>query len=286
MYLELEPVAYGPRRSFASIVFEGRRFVCPHHRHPEFELVAIDEGRGRLVAGDHAGTFQAGDLYLLGENLPHLFQNQSLETRGARGARSQVIQFRRDFAGPGLFDVPEFHRVQRLLRAARRGLRIAGACRVRVRERMRAVHAAEGPDRVLGLLALLADLASVRTLRPLAGPGYDPAAVPADGRMPDIMAHIQENFTRALSVAEVAREAGLTPNAFCRYFKRQTRRTFTDVVNEIRVNEACRLLRESTAPVTEVCFASGFGNLAHFHAEFRRRMRHSPLKYRKQGGVL
>jgi AraC-like DNA-binding protein len=286
MYLELEPVAYGPRHSFASIVFAGRRFVCPHHRHPEFELVAIDGGGGRMVAGDHAGTFRAGDMFLLGEDLPHIFQNRPLSGRGARGARSQVIQFRRDFAGPGLFDLPEMQRVQRLLRAARRGLRITGACRARVRERMREVHHAQGAARVLGLLGLLDELAAARTLRPLAGPGYDPAAVPADGRMPQIMAHIQENFTGALSVGVVARRAGLTPNAFCRYFKRQTRRTFTDVVNEVRVNEACRLLRETTAAVTEVCFASGFGNLAHFHAEFRRRTKRSPLQYRKLGGGL
>ena len=73
MYLELEPVSYGLGRSFASIVFEGKKFVCPYHRHPEFELVAIDGSSGRLVVGDYTGTFRQGDLFFLVENLPHIF---------------------------------------------------------------------------------------------------------------------------------------------------------------------------------------------------------------------
>jgi transcriptional regulator GlxA family with amidase domain len=94
--------------------------------------------------------------------------------------------------------------------------------------------------------------------------------------MPAVMAYIHENLTGKLTVPEAARRAGLSPNAFCRYFKR---RAFTDLVNELRVGEASRLLLETPDSVIDVCFASGFGNLAHFHQEFRKRARTSPLSY-------
>jgi len=146
---------------------------------------------------------------------------------------------------------------------------------------MRKVHGMAGGRRVTGLLELLMDLAESRSLRPLASARYDASEVPSDGRMPAVMAYIHENLTGKLTVPEAARRAGLSPNAFCRYFKRQTRRTFTNLVNELRVGEATRLLLETPDSVTDVCFASGFGNLAHFHQEFRKRTRTSPLGYRR-----
>lgn len=284
MYLESETVCYGHGRSFASIVFEGPSVICPYHRHPEIELVAIDAGIGRIVVGDYLGTFRGGEIFILGAGLPHIFQS-ILGPAGGSRVRTHVIQFRGDFAGEGLFNMPEFLPFSRLLRAAARGLRLPSRLQPHVRESMREIHKLAGGRRVTGLLELLMDLAESRSLRPLASARYDASEVPSDGRMPAVMAYIHENLTCKLTVSEAARHAGLSPNAFCRYFKRQTRRTFTDLVNELRVGEASRLLLETPDSVTDVCFASGFGNLAHFHKEFRKRARTSPLNYRRSRSI-
>ncbi len=198
-------------------------------------------------------------------------------------ARTQVIQFRRDFAGGELFGIPEFRPVARLLHLARRGLKVGKtASRKELRERMRVVHEARQGQRVTALLELLLELAACESLEPLASVHYDPGSHPSDERMPVIMAYIHENFREAITVTAAATRAGLTPNAFCRYFKIQTRRTFIDVVNEIRINEACRLLEQTAFPVTEVAYASGFANLAHFYSEFRKRMNCSPRRHREE----
>jgi AraC-like DNA-binding protein len=280
MYLESENVTYDLERSFASIVFEGPTVICPYHRHPEIELVAIDSGGGRIVAGDYLGTFCSNDIFLLGEDLPHIFQSANQRDRKSK-VRTHVIQFRKSFAGENLFNMPEFRSVSRLLLRAARGLKVGARAQAPVRESMRKLHDLKGGRQVTALLELLMDLAENRLLRPLASARYDASVVPSDGRMGAIMAYIHENLTEKLTVPEVARRAGLSPNAFCRYFKRQTRRTFTDLVNELRVGEASRLLLETPDCVTDVCFASGFGNLAHFHQEFRKRTKTSPLDYRR-----
>jgi len=280
MYLESESVLYGPGRSFASIVFEGPSIICPYHRHPEIELVAIDSGKGRIVAGDYLGTFRSNEIFFLGEDLPHIFQS-TLERAVESRVRTHVIQFRRDFAGEKMFNMPEFHSISRLLRVAARGLRVTSRFQPQVREAMRKVHEMTGGRRVTGLIELLIELAESRSLRPLATARYDASSVPSNGRMPIVMAYIHENLTGDLTVPEAARRAGLTPNAFSRYFKRQTRRTFTDLVNDLRIGEASRLLLETPDSVTDVCFAAGFGNLAHFHQEFRKRTQTSPLNFRR-----
>lgn len=281
MYLEFEPIPYGPNRSFASIVFQGKSIICPYHHHPELELVAINEGRGRVVIGSYSGTFREGDLFLIGENVPHIFQNSRIGQEDS--VRTHVIQFRADFAGPGFFQIPEMLPIKRLLGKALQGLKLTGSAKHQIRVRMRALHEATGPARVAHLIELLACLSDTRSLRPLQRGGALPENW-TDGRMPEVMAYIQEKLTEKLTVPEAARRAGLTPNAFCRYFKRQTRRTFTEFVNELRVTEACRLLRETRGTVAEICYASGFSSLAHFHHEFRKRIKCPPRSLREQEG--
>lgn len=64
-------------------------FACPYHRHPEFEVVRIDESRGRVLAGDGDDRFVAGDLYAFSCNVPHAFLNDP----GTKRARSRCLQF-------------------------------------------------------------------------------------------------------------------------------------------------------------------------------------------------
>jgi AraC-like DNA-binding protein len=281
MRLEVEPILCQVDRSFTSLAIAAPRFACPYHRHPELELVAIDASGGRLVVGDHVGAFAPGDIFLLGPDLPHIFQNTAIESGG--GARALVVQFRHDFAGPGLFALPEMAPVRRLLQAARRGLAVGEPLRSRLRTTLEAIHAAPGARRVCLLLEALVDLAgTVRCTRPLASAGYDPASVPAEGRMAEVLACIQEGLADELAIPDLARLAGLTPNAFSRWFRQQTGRTCIDLINGLRIREAVRLLDETAASVTEVCFSCGFGNLAHFHAEFRRRIGCPPGRYRQR----
>jgi AraC-like DNA-binding protein len=54
------------------------------------------------------------------------------------------------------------------------------------------------------------------------------------------------------------------------------------MVNELRVQEARRILNETRASVTEACYASGFSNLSHFHTVFKRQTGCSPLKFRSR----
>ena len=279
MRIELEPIPYGPNQSFASILFSGKTIVCPYHRHPELELVAIDSSRGRVVIGNYSGTFCEGNIFLIGENVPHIFQRSRIDPRQL--VQTHVIQFRRDFAGPALFEIPELVGIKRLLSQSGRGLKILGPAREEVRSLMMAVHQATGAWRILRLIELLNKIAQPRSVRPLQSEASAQAAW-SEGRMGKIVAYIQENLTQRILVPEAAQRAGLTPNAFCRYFKLHTRRTFTDFVNELRITEACRLLRETDGSVTEICYASGFSSPAHFHEEFKARMRATPVDFRKK----
>jgi AraC-like DNA-binding protein len=278
MYLEFEDILYGPEQSFASLRVEGTRINCPYHRHPEVELVCLECARGRFTVGDQSGSFSSGDIFLLGANLPHIFHVEPSIDDTLRS--THVIQFREDFVGADFFSAPEMTRICKLLRRAQRGLQLRKPMLEPGRRAMQKVHTATGARRFLALLELLADLAEGNHFTPLASSDYDVESEPTDPRMVRILAHIHEHLTEPLSVPATAKIAGLTPNAFCRYFRSRAHRTFTDFVNELRIQEAGRLLRSTEAPVTEIAYACGFGNLAHFYKEFHKRRNTTPSAFR------
>ena len=84
-------------------------------------------------------------------------------------------------------------------------------------------------------------------------------------RLNNIMAYILANYSRPISLEEIANEAHLSPSAFCRFFKKRTRKSFVGYLNEFRIGMACKMLMESKEPVAQVCYKTGFNNLAHFN---------------------
>ncbi len=74
----------------------------------------------------------------------------------------------------------------------------------------------------------------------------------------------------------------MTVPAFCRYFKKISRKTFTKFVNEFRVVHASKLLAETSMSITEVSFESGFNNFSHFNKSFKEFTGKSPSTYRKE----
>ena len=93
---------------------------------------------------------------------------------------------------------------------------------------------------------------------------------------------ILENFTRDLSLKEIARNAYISEFHFSRIFRAVTCRSPHRFLLDVRFHHAELLLRETFLPVTQICYSSGFNNLPHFIAAFTQRHRISPLQYRKK----
>jgi AraC-like DNA-binding protein len=91
---------------------------------------------------------------------------------------------------------------------------------------------------------------------------------------------VEENYTEEIRIETVAEIANLSVPSFCRYFKKMTHLTFTDFLNEFRVNNACKLLHTGV-PVSDVCFSSGFNSISHFSKTFKQIKGQSPRDYKK-----
>jgi transcriptional regulator GlxA family with amidase domain len=102
------------------------------------------------------------------------------------------------------------------------------------------------------------------------------------GKIDIIFKYVNKNFQNHITLDEIADEVSMTVPAFCRYFKKATGKTFTQLVNEYRVVHATKLLLESQMSITDICFECGFNNFSHFNKTFNEITGKSASNYRKE----
>jgi len=272
-----------PHASFLVNTFILERFTVPYHFHPELELTLIIKGKGERFVGKNMENFDAGDLVFLGSDLPHSWKSEATSD-GEFNSQSIVVHFEKDFLGPEFFQKPELAGIQNLIKRSAYGIRFLNETAEETKEKMKVLAAEENIFRkMLMLLDILDDLATTKDYVLLDQDGI--VAQQANNNKERINAslgYIVENFRNEILLDKVAAVANMSPNAFCKYFKRVTNKTFMETVIEYRINFAVRQLLSTDKAVADISMESGFGDISHFYKLFKKRMKTSPLNYRKK----
>jgi AraC-like DNA-binding protein len=279
-----EKTPHGQWESFHCEVVRGPSYNAAWHFHPEFQITLVIKSYGHRLVGDHIASLHAGDLVLVGSNLPHVWQQEEMR-RGqpAAGVHAVIVRFLETFAGQDFLEIPEMKPVRRLLRRSGRGLAVTGKTRDLVAEKMRRLPEAAGLERVTGLLSILDTLARSKELKPVASPGFVPVLDGSDeARMQRVCNYINAHLAGSIDRAHIAKEAHLSEGACSRFFKLRTGKTLPQYLNELRVGRACRLLVEDEAKITEIALECGFTNLANFNRRFLEITGLTPRGYRRQ----
>jgi len=100
-------------------------------------------------------------------------------------------------------------------------------------------------------------------------------------RLHRIYHFIEEHYQQHIDINAVAKISNLTKAAFCRYFKKSTHLTFTDFLNQYRVNQAKKILLNDKN-VSNACYETGFENLSHFNKTFKKFTGENPSAFRKK----
>jgi AraC-like DNA-binding protein len=274
----LEKVGLRAEQSLRVLDSAPARFNAPWHVHEEHELTLVPESQGTRFVGDRIARFSAGDLVLIGSNLPHCWVNEP--ARSQRRVSVLVVQFRSTLLG-GLDHAPELNPVRRLLARASRGLEFRGRTRAKVAEEMLRLRRQSGSKRLMSFLSILASLAESREAVQLASAGYKPHFDPAATvRVDRVFRFLLENFRDRIRLSDVARLVHLSPAAFCRHFRRATGKSLIQTVNDIRIGHACTLLVEHDHNASQACFDSGFNNLSHYNRQFLRVTGLTPTEFK------
>ena len=89
------------------------------------------------------------------------------------------------------------------------------------------------------------------------------------------------NIEEGIKLEEAAKLLHMAPGSFCRYFKKKTNSTFMQYVKRVRIGLAAKMLTETDKSITQICYESGYNNLANFNHYFKAIMKKTPTDYRK-----
>lgn len=278
-----EPINAHNDNSFLIRVFEQEAFTSPYHYHPEFELTLINKGCGKRYVGDHMDHFDKGDLVLLGPNLPHCWKTDPY-IKGEINASSIVVQFTNDFLGQDFFNKPELSGILMLLERSQRGIIYNSSIVPEISGDLIKLNKEKTSFKKLHiLLEVLHKLSITTDFTLLNHLSYIPIKSGGDlERINKVFGYIIDNFKTNVSLDEVANLACMTPNAFCKYFKKITHKTFIEVVVEYRIHYATTQLMHTNKSIAHICFDCGFNDVAHFIRMFKSKMETSPLQYKKK----
>jgi AraC-like DNA-binding protein len=270
-------------QSFLLRKFESSAFDAPYHFHEEYELTYILTGSGKRYVGNHMEDFAPGDLVLLGPNLPHCWKLEHSTELKPKGS-AIVVQFSASFLGDDFFNKNELKNISKLFQRSGCGISFNQAVRTAVGPSLPALSKEKNNFKILiGFLEILQRLATSGDYVLLdQNRIVAERTVAEQERINPVFAYLVENFRRHVSLDEAAGIANMTPNAFCKYFKKATRKTFMETIIEYRLNYAIQQLVQTDKPISDISFESGFGDVSHFYKMFKVKMHLSPLNYRKK----
>lgn len=231
--------------------------------------------------------FKENDVFIIGPNLPHLFKSDPVyfEKNSKKSVHSLNIFFDPNGFFKPIIDLPEALLIRNFLKSSENGLKASEATSNKIIAQMLELKKQKLGNRLAGLIHLLQSFAEITDWQKL----YTTA--PADNiyteteglRMSDVLQFTLKNFRDNITLNQVASIACLTTQAFCRYFKKHTRKTYVEFLNEIRINEACKLiLSEKYTSLAMVADECGFNSSVSFNRMFKKITGKSPLQYQKE----
>ncbi|WP_111706402.1 AraC family transcriptional regulator [Lutibacter citreus] len=259
--------------------YKGESFYEKLHQHKEIQISVVLKGEGTYIIGDCVGHFKENDIFVLGENLPHVFKR---DVAFENETEMVTVFFAKNAFGEVFFTLPEFEGFKGFFNNSDLGYRILSN-KLQLSKLLEELSKLSKYNQFISFLEILRiisesekqKLSSLINLKKYAGD--------EGKRMSDIFQFTMNNFQKEITLQNVADIANMTPNAFCRYFKQRTNKTFVNFLIDIRIGNACKLLaKKNDLSITEISYKSGFNNLANFNRKFKATKGITPSEFRKR----
>lgn len=248
------------------------------HQHEEIQISYIKQGSGSLIVGDSVNEYNPNDILIIGANIPHVFRS---DLDAFPFSIMYTLFFTTKSFGKEFFNLTDLNTIKKFFEESDYGMRIkADEIHIGLFENLKYQNKIE---RIATLLLLLNRLIRANRQR-LSSFVYQKKYTEDEGkRMNEVFQFAMNNFQNNISLEDVADVAFMSKNAFCRYFKKRTNKTFFQFLIEIRIEHACKLLYKdqdlSVSAISELC---GFQNIANFNRKFKELKGITPTQYRQQ----
>jgi AraC-like DNA-binding protein len=96
-----------------------------------------------------------------------------------------------------------------------------------------------------------------------------------------IVAYINHNYAKAISLDDIAESVGLNKNYICNAFKKDTGITIINCLTAVRIRKAAEMISYGECTLAQVAQQTGFINTSHFNRIFTKYTGISPGQYRR-----
>lgn len=264
------------QNSFACRRYRTPDFETSWHKHEECELILITEGNGTAMIGDFVGEYKTGDIYFIGSDIPHSFRKRHHKMIGD----AVVAHFKKDVFGVAFFSLPEIKNMFAFLNKSD-AIQLGNKLKKEIAAILVEMETAKGYQRISLLLQALQKMSTSvnheKLTQDFSSPGNN-----INPAIEKIIEYSFKHYLEPLTLQQVAEMAEMSIPTFCRFFKKNIKKTYFNFLQDLRISHACKLLTNTNKPVMDCCYESGYNSWAHFSKQFKQIKQITPSMYRKE----
>lgn len=252
------------------------------HYHPEFQITAIIRGEGIFYAGNGMSAFEEKDIFIVGTNVPHLLKCSKLyHSNKSPGVKGISLFFDELSFGKQFFEIKEMQFLQNLLEDSNRIIKISGALKNTIYNKIIATPTLHNEQLIITFLEILSLLRQAEKTY-LNKEQYNLILNNSEGgRLNEVLDYTFLHFRQEIKIEQITKIAFLSRSQFSYFFKLHTGKTYIQFVNELRIENACILLKNQQYTIEQICYEVGFQNVSNFTRQFKKIKNVTPSKYRK-----
>ena len=247
------------------------------HQHDEIQISYIEKGNGTLLVGNSFTNYYTGNVFVIGSNVPHAFKS---DTSKNETSKMLTLFFTKESFGTSFFKLEEFEEIESFFVNSLHGFQVTSQL-TEIKEIFNKLKKATKLERFIILIALL-KLLSESDINLLSNYTYAKKLSDSEGkRMRKVFDYTLKNANQKISLDEIASVANMTKNAFCKFFKKRTNKTYINYLTELRIENACKILKSNKdMAIVDVAFKAGFYNISNFNRRFKELKKMTPLTFR------
>ena len=246
--------------------YDYNHFTYPLHFHSEYEIIYIKESTGTRFVGNNKARYEAGDILLIGSNLPHFMKSDEIYHSGETDLRVKgtIIQFEKDFMYYAVNNYPHFIKIKNLFQESQRGIYFARGHFQKLQDLLEKIPLENGINQLLIFLEILKEMSETDSRQTISTTDFVNETIYDTARIDKIISFLNKNYTRNISLEEIASFAAMNTSAFCRYFKSKTGKSFKNYILDMRIGFACKLLLMEDISISQLSSKCGFETVSHF----------------------
>lgn len=236
------------------------------HWHEHLELLYFTDGCCNFSCGGETFTARSGDLIIVNSNELHSFVSE------------EGTDYFYALMYPAFFADVNFENI--LLRTKISKDEYIKECFYAMHNEYR--EGTDGSDLLIKSHAyrLVAYLMRNYTVKKLTSREYDARHTKLK-RLNTVLEYISEHYQERITTVELAKMSFLNESYFCRFFKNATGKTVVNYINEIRIEKASVLLKNTDESITDVAMNVGFDDVNYFVRVFKKIKKITPGEFKK-----